>query len=437
LASSYGADFRSLAALRARIAELGVDVRLDDDLSPLWEPVAVGSLRAPNALAIHPMEGRDGTSTGAPGELTTRRYERYARGGAGLIWFEATAVTSSARANARELWLNERNVGDFARLLEATLRAGRESNGPDYRPITVLQITHSGRLVRSEGCPAPVIAHHEPALDARYGLPPDYPLVSDDELEVLRDDFVRVARLARQAGFDAVDVKACHGYLLAELLTARTRPGRYGGSFENRTRLLVESVAAIRDAVPDLLVAARVSGHDGVEFPYSWGMSEGAPGQVDLAEPIRLARLLYEKGLRLLSVTLGSRPEITPHPLGVVADHFATTRAIQEGAPELAVMGANYGELRHLFPYAAAANLRSGWCRLVGLGREAFANPDFPRILRESGRLDPRRSCAACGRCRELLSAGGPIGCVSRDGEIYRPSYDQLRHEQRQAARSS
>ena len=425
--TSLGADFRSLATLQARIEELGVDIRLDADLSPLWEPVAVGHLRAPNALAIHPMEGRDGTIAGSPSELTTRRYERYARGGAGLIWFEASTVTPSSRANVRELWLNERNVGDFARLLDGMLRAGREANGPDYRPITVLQLTHSGRLVRSEGRPTPVIAHHDPALDARYSLPPDYPLISDDELDALRDDFVRTAKLARQAGFDAVDVKACHGYLLAELLTARTRPGRHGGSFENRTRLLVESVAAIRDAAPDLLVAARISGHDGIDFPYSWGMSENAPGQVDLAEPIRLTRLLYEKGLRLLSVSLGSRPRPTPHPLDEVADHFATTRAIQEAVPDLAVIGAKYSELRHLFPYAAAANLRHGWCRIVGLGREAFANPDFPRELKANGRLDPKRSCVACNRCGALLQAGVPIGCVARDAEIYLPIYNQLR----------
>jgi 2,4-dienoyl-CoA reductase-like NADH-dependent reductase (Old Yellow Enzyme family) len=318
-------------------------------------------------------------------------------------------------------------VDDFARLLDSTLKAGREANGAGYRPVTVLQLTHSGRLVRSDGKPAPVIAHHEPRLDARYGLSPDYPLVSDDELDAIRDDFVRTARLAKLAGFDAVDVKACHGYLFAELLTARTRAGRYGGDFEGRTRLLLDSVSAIRSAVPELLIASRISGHDGVEFPYSWGISETEEGQTDLREPILLARKLSESGLRLLSVSIGSRLRKCDHPLDSVADHLHTTRDIQQGAPQLAVMGANYSELRHLFPYAAAASLRRGWCRMVGLGRVALAQPDFPRELKESGRLDRTRCCVACGRCGKLLQSGAPIGCVVRDAGIHRPIYDQLR----------
>jgi 2,4-dienoyl-CoA reductase (NADPH2) len=423
---STGQDFRSPAALLARASALGLDIRLTSDLSPLWRPVPIGHLVSPNALAVHPMEGRDGTADGSPGELTKRRYRRFACGGAGLIWFEATAVTAESRANARELWLHEHNVDDFARLLAEMRQAGQAANGTDYRPVTVLQLTHSGRLTRRDGRPAPVIAHRDPIRDAEYDLPADYPLISDDELDALRDDFVRVARLAKRAGFDGVEVKACHGYLLAELLTARTRSGRYGGSFENRTRLLRESVAAIRAAEPELLLATRIGGHDGTSPGYSWGMSDSQPDRVDLTEPIRLARLLRDGGLSLLSVSLGARPPGSPHPLDAVADHFATTRDIQRAVPDLVVMGAKYSDLRHLFPYAAAANLGAGWATMVGLGRAAIANPDFPREIRETGRLDPKANCVACGRCERLLAAGVPIGCVSRDADIYLPFYREF-----------
>jgi len=211
-------------------------------------------------------------------------------------------------------------------MLSNSLSVGRDANESDFRPLTVLQLTHSGRLTKSDGRPAPVIAHRHPHLDREYRLSPDYPLVSDGELEALQEAYVRAVRLAWQAGFGAVDVKSCHGYLLAELLTAHTRPGRYGGGFEGRTRFLLETVARIGDAVPGLLLASRINGHDGEDYLHSWRMSESEPGQVDLAEPIRLARALYAAGVRLLSVTLGAGPGRPRTRLEVLADHLATTR---------------------------------------------------------------------------------------------------------------
>lgn len=190
----------------------------------LARPARVGDFRVGNSIAVNPMEGCDGGLDGSPGELTWRRYERFGRGGAKLIWFEATAIRQDGRANTRQLWIYPGTVSQLGRLLDRTRQVHRELYGTADDLLDVLQLTHSGR----HSVPQRVVVSHNPHLDARTGVAADYPLISDDELEALEDDYVAAARLAHAAGFRAVDIKATHGYLMAELLGAKTRPGRYG-----------------------------------------------------------------------------------------------------------------------------------------------------------------------------------------------------------------
>lgn len=433
-------NFKTLEELRAKIADLGVDIRLDEELSPLGRPVEIGGLKAPNALGIHPMEGCDGTADGAPSELTVRRYDRFAAGGFGLLWFEATAVVAAGRANPRQLWIHRGNLHEFALMVRRSREIAREQFGPDQLPLTILQLTHSGRYSRPVSKPAPIIAFRHPVLDPRHQLPDDYPIVSDDYLESLEDRFVEAAVLANQAGFDGVDIKSCHGYLGAELLAAHTRPGRFGGRFENRTRFLLNIVEKVKAAVPELLLAVRLNGADGMEHPHSWGMHQEIRGKLDPEEPIRLAKLLHQKGVRLLNVTAGnpyfnphiSRPFDQPatktytpeeHPLEGIARLFFIGKVLQQAVPEMAVMNTGYSWLRQYVPHAAAANLRNGWAKIAGFGREAFAYPNLSRDLLQKGSVDPRKLCIACSKCTDLMRADTVTGCVVRDAEVYLPIY--------------
>ena len=432
--------FRSLDQIQTKITQLGTDIRFDQDLSPLARPVPIGDLVAPNSLGIHPMEGCDGTADGAPGELTVRRYERFAHGGAGILWFEATAVVPEGRANPRQLWLHEGTVGEFARLVKRIDRINEDQFGPGRRPVTVVQLTHSGRYSRPVDKPAPIIAFRNPLLDPRHGLPAGYPIISDGELEALEDKYVAAAKLAYEAGFRAVDIKTTHGYLSSELLAGHTRPGPYGGSFQNRTRFLLNVVSKIRESVPEILLAVRLGACDGLPYPYSWGMDMEVEGKEDLGEPIRLVRMLHEKGVRLLNVPAGNpyylphltRPFDQPsrgvpvpdeHPLEGVDRLFRVGRVLQQAVPEMVVMGTGYSWLRQFFPLAAAANIRNGWVKVAGLGRQAFAYPDFARDLLERGALDPKQSCTACSKCTQLMRDGGMAGCVTRDAQTYLPLY--------------
>ncbi len=438
--------FRSLEALQEKADELGVTLPIETDLSPLARSVDIGSTATPNALGIHPMEGCDGTTNGKPDELTRRRYDRFARGGAGLLWFEATAVLQEGRANPRQLLLVEENADAFRRLRQDALEAGRQANGADHTPYTTIQLTHSGRYSRPVDKPAPIIAHHDGLLDEALHVPEDQAIVTDDYLDRLQDRYVAAARLAYACGFDGVDIKSCHRYLMSELLAAHTRPGKYGGSFENRTRLLLDVVRRVRKEVPDLDVTVRLNVYDGHPYPWGWGVNQEDPTIPDLTEPVRLVGLLREAGVALINVTAGN-PYYTPHinrpfdtnvtggytpdehPLVGVTRLIDLARQIKEACPDIPVVGTGYSWLRQYLGNVAASVLKRGWADIIGVGREAFAYPDYARDLLTKGEMKSRGVCIACSRCTQIMRDHGRAGCVPFDREIYGPIYESGRAE--------
>ncbi len=441
--------YRSAEDLVREAAELGLDLPFAEDPAPLARPVAIGDCVAPNSLAVQPMEGCDGTPDGRPDTLTTRRYLRFAAGGAGLLWFEATAITPEARANPRQLLLVAETAPAFARLRETALSEARRINGRAFRPFTVIQLAHSGRYSRPVDRPAPIIAHHDGLLDQALGLPPDYPLIGDDELDRLQDRYVAAARMAVACGFDGLDIKSCHRYLISELLAAHTRPGKYGGSFENRTRFLLETVRRVRAEVPGARITLRLNVYDGHPYPWGWGVDRDDPGRPDLSEPLRLIGLLQEAGVALINVTAGN-PYYTPHinrpfdqnvlggytpeehPLVGVARLLDLARQVKAAFPSLVVLGSGYSWLRQYAGQVAAGVLAQGWADIVGWGRGAFAYPDLARDLLQKGALDPARTCIACSRCTQIMRDHGRAGCVPFDREVYAPIFRAGRQAARQ-----
>jgi 2,4-dienoyl-CoA reductase-like NADH-dependent reductase (Old Yellow Enzyme family) len=325
---------------------------------------------------------------------------------------------------------------------------GHAANGAEYAPFTVVQLTHSGRYSRPLDKPAPVLAHHDGLLDKALNIPADQPLLSDDDLDRLQDRYVEAARLAAQCGFDGVDIKSCHRYLLSELLAAHTRPGRYGGSFENRTRFLLEVVRRVRAELPQLEITMRLNVYDGHPYPWGWGVSQDDPAVPDLREPLRLIGLLREAGVALINVTAGN-PYYTPHinrpfdqnvtggytpqehPLEGVTRLVHLARAVKQAHPELVVIGSGYSWLRHHLGQVAAAVIARDWADMVGVGREAFAYPDFARDLLSKGEMDARAACVACSRCTQIMRDHGCSGCVILDKEVYGPIYEEGRQGRR------
>lgn len=427
-------DCNTREQLEARAAELGARLPYAAGVDLLLERLALAGRTLTNRIVVQPMEGCDAHSDGSPSALTHRRYERYARGGSGLIWFEATAVRAEARSNPRQLVLSPQTAAAFRTLLRG-IRATAES--PGGAPLLILQMTHPGRFTRAAGRRQPILAHHCPPLEADE----DWPLISDGELDRLQEEYVALARLAAEVGFDGVDLKACHGYLVSELLAAFTRPAsRYGGGFENRTRFLRETLAGIASAAPDLILACRLNVWDTLPHPHGFGADPGGSDEPALDEPLELARRLPVWGASLLNVTLGipyhrphfGRPFDQPHrggapapedPLAGVARLITLASTVQQAAGAVPVVGTGYSWLRHHAPHVGAGVVAAGGAALFGIGRLAFAYPDLPRDLAMNGRADPRKVCTTCSGCTQLMHAGEAAGCVVRDSTEYLPRY--------------
>lgn len=466
--------FKTREGLEAEIARLKLPIRLEPDIKKALEPTEVGGRRIGNRFVVHPMEGCDGKLDGRPDEITYHRWGRFARGGCKLLWGEATAVVPEGRANTRQLWINDSNVDDFTRLIEWSREEHRKAWGNADDFVIGLQLTHSGRF----SFPDPSLLSHEPAWDGftragkeRRPIDDAYPVMTDDDLDRLQDAYVAAARLAVRAGVDFIDLKQCHRYLLSELLASKKRPGKYGGSLENRTRLACSVFRRIRDEFGSkVFLATRMNLFDSVPFQGSpgtvgtpvevdtpfhnaFGANPDRPTEPDLTEPLEAIRLFTEAGVALVNGSIGSpycnphylRPADTPPPDGYampesglvgMARHFELAEKVQRTFPDLAVVGSGYSYLRHFAPEAGEANLRDGRISLVGIGRGAIAYPDFVRDLVDGKPLARDKACITVSYCTSLMRAKGnelgqyAAGCVPRD-PLYAKLYQELRQSER------
>ena len=430
---SYTFSFSSPSHLRFYLESNGYTIPFSKDLSPLGKQVLIqapnGTCKTvKNALATHPMEGCDAETDGAPSELTKRRYARFSGSGAGLVWMEAISVVPEARTSDHQMMMSEHTADSFARLVE-------DMKKNDV--FAVAQLTHSGRFAKNSDTPHALFATRSLPFEAKRPQDVGVPVVTDDYLDRLPEKFAKAAKLAENAGFDAIDVKACHQYLLDELLSAHTREGKYGGSFENRARLMIDCFDAVRAVLkPDTVLASRLSLSDMIEYPYGFAVCEDKPVRPDLTETKKLIEILRAKGLSLINMTMGSpyfnphinRPynrgsyEPPEHPLVGLERLIDASREIQTAFPEITMIGTGYSYLRELAPYVAAGALHEGAASMIGFGRMAFAYDTFARDMIE-GNFNPSKVCIACSKCAEIKRLSQHTGCPIRDQEIYLPIY--------------
>lgn len=435
-------NFETLADIKNKASELGLGIGFDENLEILGKPVTIGHLSCANRFAVLPMEGCDSNTDGSPSPLVRERYLKYAEGGFGLIWFEANAIVPEGRANELQMMLTASNVSKFRDLVRDVDELSMKKHG--FKPIKILQLTHSGRYCRPEGHLArPLVPQHDPFLDKGNEV-----IVSDEYLDSLVERYVISAMLAREAGFDGVDIKACHRYLVSELLASHTREGRYGGSFENRSRLLLSAIRAVKKALgDDFIVASRFNVFDAHPYPYGFGCDKEDMWKFDPSEPERLVREMVNAGVGLLSNSGGNPyyiyPQVTrpfdkssygipvpeEHPLESVDRLFHLTEVVQKAAGDVPVIGNGYSWLRNYLPNAAAANIRTGRCTLVGLGRESFAYPNAPADVLEKGAMDPKKCCITCSLCTQIMRDHGTTGCVIRNSGVYMPLYKKFNAE--------
>jgi 2,4-dienoyl-CoA reductase-like NADH-dependent reductase (Old Yellow Enzyme family) len=273
-------------------------------------------------------------------------------------------------------------------------------------------------------------------------------VLTDGEIENIIHAFVEAAVLAQEAGFHFVDIKHCHGYLGHEFLSAYDRPGRYGGSFENRTRFLREVVDGIRTGVPELVIGVRLSAYDFIPFkpgedqrgepvpwqgayPYAFG-GDGSGVGIDLSEAHQFLALLEGMDIQLVNISAGS-PYYVPHiqrpamfppsdgyqlledPLAGVARLIHATAELKAQHPDLVIVGTGYSYLQEWLPHVAQNVVRTGKADFVGLGRMALVYPDMPSDILAGRELQRKRICRTFSDCTTAPRNGLISGCFPLD----------------------
>ncbi len=464
------ATLRSPEAFRRHLEAGGIPIAFDDALaapsdSPFARPLEADRLRPGNRFCVLPMEGWDGTADGHPTELTRRRWRNFGRSGAKLVWGgEAAAVRHDGRANPCQLVIGPATWESLARLRDDLVAAheGSFGNGAANDLVVGLQLTHSGRYARPSAWdrPEPLVAFAHPVLDRRF--PGGVRVLADEELDRLAEDFVRAAVLAERAGFQFVDVKHCHGYLGHELLAGHGRPGRYGGSLENRTRFLRTIVEGIRAEAPGLRVGVRFSAFDTV--PWKKGESgRGEPERGDegytsafgllrderlsaaLSESREFLRVLRDLGIRWACVSAGS-PYYNPHvqrpalfppsdgylppedPLAGVARQIRATALLKRDFPDVVLVGSAYSYLQEWLPNVGQRVVREGEADFVGLGRMVLSYPEMPADVLAGRPLQRKKVCRTFSDCTTAPRRGLPSGCYPLDSfYAARPEAERLK----------
>lgn len=437
--SNESFNYKNLDELQFDIEKNNLDIKISKNLGVLSDKVKVGKFTLENRFLTHPMEGGDAID-GKPTDLTFRKYENMARGGAGLIWLEAVSISREGHSNDGQLWIKEDTIPEFKELNDLIKNSAKDEFGENFNNVTIVQLNHSGRYCKKNGKRTPIIATHKKPLDDKIGIDENYEVVTDEYIDELIEKFVIGARLSKKAGFDGVDIKACHGYLLGEMLSGYNREGKYGGSFENRIKVIREIVRRIKndEECNGLLISARLNVYDKMEYPHGFGVNSN--NEVSFEEAKKMIEILHEDGVELFSLTMGN-PYFIPHvnkPYDI-GTYIPPERAIegcnrlisgigeiQKAFPNIPICGVGFSWFRQFAPFVSAGAIENNMCTLVGFGRESIAYPDFAKDIINKGEMDKSKVCISCSKCSIMKSKIGKCGCVIRDNEVYVPIYKDM-----------
>ncbi len=476
-------SLKTVEDFRRHVASLGIELPCEDTIatgaaSPLSKPietVTINGKRIGNRYAVQPMEGWDGTTSGGITPEVLRRWQRFGESGAKLIFGgEAMAVRPDGRANPNQLMISAQTKGDLAKLRETLVAAHQERYGNTDDLVIGFQLTHSGRFCKptDKFRMEPRVAYRHPLLDKKFGVTSDAQVWTDAEVEKLLESYIEAAKIAWEVGADFVDLKHCHGYLLHEFLSAFTRPGKYGGSFENRTRILRELVSGIRASGNRIELAVRLSAFDLVPFKpdparsqpgkpgpgvpedfshclpyrYAFGVNQSNPVEHDLAEPLQFLELCAQLGVKLVNLSAGSpyynphiqRPAVYPpsdgyqppeDPLVGVARQVNAVRQLKARAPgNLLVIGTGYSYLQEFLPHVAQYVVRHGWADIIGLGRVVLSYPTMLADAVQNGQLTTKLICRTFSDCTSAPRNGLVSGCYPLDKHYAaKPEFQQLK----------
>jgi 2,4-dienoyl-CoA reductase-like NADH-dependent reductase (Old Yellow Enzyme family)/thioredoxin reductase len=355
----------------------------------LFSELQVKGITLKNRIVMGPMLVGYADQNGRVNENVVRYYEARARGGAGLIIVEASCVdVPTGKEGAGQIHIDQ--PGCIPGLASIT-RAIKKHGGKAF-----VQLFHAGRQTSSQ------ITGVLPVAPTRQGLTPHREVpreLSRQEIKRLIGQFIQAARFAREAGFDGVELHAAHGYLLNEFLSPRlnTRQDEYGGSLENRMRILLEIIDGIKAEKNDVAISIRLN------------IDDFTPGGLQPEQSSIVASELEKRGADIINCTCGTYEsgltsiEPASYPQGWRV-YLAETVKKHVRIP--VVTGGMINS-----PDFAEQVVAEGRADLVFLGRSLLADPHWPAKA-QRGKIEDIRPCIRCNSCINLHFAGMPVSCT-------------------------
>jgi len=385
--------------------------------------IQIGGKTAPSRIVYQPTESNNSTLAGQPTEVTFRKYEALAQGAPGIIHVESIDVTPHTQARSNRMVITDETVKGYKELVKRIRRINSTS-------LIIFQLSHAGRLSDPAFKP-PVAVYQRPGGNL--------PILTTEEIQEARDQFIYAAFLCWKAGADGVDFKQAHGFLGDDFLhPANNRPDQYGGSFENRTRFFMETYKGMRKAigVDEFIIGSRISPFEGI--PGGCGTTDKNGLVEDLTEMKKFVKIMESEGIDFINVSAGYAAAnlelLLPtdlYPEGVPR-LFGWTRMIKE-AVSIPVIGSGYSYLKdgknNLFVedeekksllYFGEENIKEGFVDMIGVGRQSIADPLFARKVLEN-KISEVNWCTTCSGCGILLGNNKPIGCT-----VHQEEYSQI-----------
>ncbi len=392
-------------------------------MSALKSPLSVGNVQAPNRMVHQPMECNDSLN-GFPSEFTLKRYQRMARGKAGITVVESTTVAGSALSRIHQLICDEQHRSGIDKLTHEFKKLNRDT-------LLCYQLTHPGQA--SDARFSDVVRVYDPWISGKTAGR----LLEKKEIKELREAFIQGAEIVYRSGADMVDIKLCHNYLGCQMLRpANSRSDEYGGSLENRMRFAKEVIEGIKEKVrdPKFTIMVRFSFYEGKTMPLKpdlggIGTRGPASSEIDFEEPCEMLRMLVKYGADIINVSGG---EVIPvkKPAGLevgnpktysMYHHLDFAKRVKRLSLGVPVIASGFSVFGEDIPVVGENSVTNGYCDMVGIGRQSLVDPDVDRILKGSGDY-----CNRCMGCIELLVAQMPVGCT-----CYDPLYAMMRKSAR------
>ncbi len=365
---------------------------MSEKYKELFEPISIGTMKLRNRTVMAPMHTKMASSNGEVTDRLIAYHAARAKGGIALIVLENTCIDwELGRAPGNPARIDDdRFICGLADLVQAVHAHGAKM---------VTQLHQPGRqqaVSNTEGGRLPI------APSATQSFGGDMPRVmTEEDIEHYIQLYVAGAVRSQMAGFDGVEFHGAHGYLPTQFLSPRTnlRTDKWGGSFENRARFIVEIIRRSRAAL-------------GPDYPllYRYSADEKIDGGYDLEEGIKFGKLLENEGIDCLDVSAGiydSMPWIFPTqgmPAGCLAPLAAAVKA-EVNIPVIAVGGLGWDQ------DLACEILKKGEADMISMGRSLLADPDLPNKVKED-RPHEIRKCIRCNDCVGFVFRGWRTGCI-------------------------